>query len=266
MDALNHYAAEPRFAALEGRAAFVASLCLSASMLYCTLAVSWRVFAFRAGVVCIAGALVALSLRIDAPLPQVQIIPREQVVAAVVSANRHCILLLQDRPNGSVWGERPKADIGLERYVQEYCLSEQDSLTVCTTGMASMVIASRIGELLAKHNASPQPHTMSQAPLRMRVIAQSLLYKDPHFFAALDTLSAKGILVCSASDRLKRGGIVRLAETVSSKEQLGKGSSVAWESERCQLIVSVQEGSYARQIDSLILSKVTEYRTWSWER
>ncbi len=266
MDMLNHYAAEPRFAALEGRSAFVASLCLSASMLYCALAVSWRILAFRAGVVCIAGALVALSLPVDAPLPQVQIIPREQVVAAVVSLRRHCILLLQDRRNGSIWGERPKADIGLERYVQEYCLSEQDSLTVCTTGAASMLIASRIGELLAKHSASLQPHTMSQAPVPMRVIAQSLLYKDPRFFAALDTLSAKGILVCSASDMLKHSGILRLAETVSSKEKQGKSSSVAWESERCRLIVSVQEGSHARQADSLILPKVTEYRTWSWER
>lgn len=266
MDALNHYAAEPRFAALEGRAAFVVSLCLSASLLYCSLAVSWRVLAFRAGVICIAGALVALSLRIDAPLPQVQIIPREQVVAAVVSVNRHCILLLQDRRHGSIWGEGPKADVGLERYVQEYCLSAQDSLTVCTTGMTSMVIASRIGELLAKQYASLLPHTTPQAPVRMRVIAQSLLYKDPRFFAALDTLSAKGILVCSASDMLKRGGIMRLAETVSSKEQLGKSSSIAWESERGRLLVSVQEGNHARQADSLILPKVTEYRTWSWEQ
>jgi ComEC/Rec2-related protein len=266
MDALNHYAAEPRFAALEGRAAFVASLCLSASMLYCALAVSWRVLAFRAGVVCIAGALVALSLHIDTPLPQIQIIPREQVVAAVVSVNRHCILLLQDRRNSSLWGERPKADIGLERYIQEYCLLEQDSLTVCTTGAASMVIASRIGELLAKQNAYAQPHTIPQAPVRMRVIAQSLLYKDPRFFAALDTLSAKGILVCPASDLLKHSGIVRLAENALPKEQLGKSGSVGWESERCRLIVSIQEGSHAMQADSLILPKVTQYRTWSWER
>lgn len=265
MDALNHYAAEPRFAALEGRAAFVVSLCLSVSILYCALAVSWRVLAFRAGVVGIAGALVALSLRIDAPLPQVQIIPREQVVAAVVSVNHHCILLLQDRRHDNVWGERPKADIGLERYVQEYYLSEQDSLTVCTTGVASMLIASRIGELLAKQYAS-QSQTTSQTPVRMRVVAQSLLYKDPRFFAALDTLSAKGILVCSASDILKRGGIVHLTETVSPKGQLGESSSVAWESERGRLIVSVQEGNHVRQSDSLILPTVTEYRTWSWKR
>jgi hypothetical protein len=143
---------------------------------------------------------------------------------------------------------------------------EQDSLTVCTTGAASMVIASRIGELLAKQNAYAQPHTIPQAPVRMRVIAQSLLYKDPRFFAALDTLSAKGILVCPASDLLKHSGIVRLAENALPKEQLGKSGSVGWESERCRLIVSIQEGSHAMQADSLILPKVTQYRTWSWER
>lgn len=264
MNAFNHYASRPQFAALEGRFAFAASLYFSFAMLYCALALSWRILVFRAGVLCVAGILLGMILRPDVPLPQLELIPREQVVAAIVPVPRHLVLLLQDRRSGafgdaSFGDTRPKPDIGLEHYVEEYCLAENDSITVCTTGAASMLIASRIGELLATQRSgkSSQPQT----PLRMRVLAQSLLYKDRRFFAALDTLHALGIRVRSASDALKRDSVVRLVEGINNN--VGRSGEnkrfIAWDAVQGRLVLSGRG-----QRDSITLPKVTEYRTWSW--
>ena len=177
--------------------------------------------------------------------------PREQVVAAVVQMQGHCVVLLQDRRAGSFGDERPKPDLSLERYVQEYCLAEQDSLTLCTTGAASMLIASRISELLAKRPSPEKPHV----PVRMRVVAQSLLYKDPLFFAALDTLQARGINVSSASDIIKRDTVLRLIENIGEAPE--KKRFVAWDGLRGTLMVN-----RAQQTDTILLPKAMEYRFW----
>ncbi len=251
MNALNHYAAQPQFAAVEGRYALVLALSLSAAMLYCAWSASWRVLAFRGVVVIAAGALLAMIVNVHTPSPQVRLLPREQVVAVVVQMRGHCIVLLQDRRTAIFGEERPKPGIGLERYLNEYCLAEQDSITLCTTGAASMLIASRISGLLAKRQAQEKP----SIPVRMRVVAQSLLYKDPLFFAALDALQARDINVSSASDVIKRDTIVRLLENIG--EPLEKKRFVAWDGVRGKLIVS-----RAQQTDTIILPKAMEYRTW----
>lgn len=251
MNTLNHYAAQPQFAAVEGRYALVLALSLSATMLYCAWSASWRALAFRSVVVIAAGALLAMIVNVHTPSPQVRLLPREQIVAVVVQMRRHCMVLLQDRRTASFGDESPKPDIGLERSLHEYCLAEQDSITLCTTGAASMLIASRISELLAKRQAQEKP----PIPVRMRIVAQSLLYKDPLFFAALDTLQARGINVSSASDVIKRDTIVRLLENLG--EPLEKKRVVAWDGVRGKLIVN-----HPQQTDTIILPKAMEYRVW----
>lgn len=251
MNALNHHAAQPHFAAVEGRYALGLALSLSAAMLYCAWSASWRVFAFRGVVVIAAGVLLMMILDVHTPSPQVRLLPREQIVAAVVPMHGHCVVLLQDRRAWSFGDERPKPDISLEHYVQEYCLAEQDSLTLCTTGAASMLIASRISELVAKRQAQEKPHV----PVRMRVVAQSLLYKDPLFFAALDTLQARGVNVSSASDVIKRDTVLRLIENIGEAPE--KKRFVAWDGIHGTLMVS-----RTQQTDTILLPKAME--NWAW--
>lgn len=244
MNSLNTIAAAPRFAAIEGRWAFGVAVGLSFGMVYGASALSWRIFAFRFVVLALAASALVLILRDTSTQATVQILPREQVVAALVPCRRHTFLLLQDR---RLEGAAAKPDAALERYVGEYCLAEQDSLTVCTTGAASMLIAARLGTLLA----NSQAQKISTKPIAMRVLAQSLLYKNPRFFAALDTLEAHSIRVLSATAMMKRDSTVLLREEIPHKQR------IVWDIWQGRLLVSDE---YRNR--NIVLPQVRTMQEW----
>jgi hypothetical protein len=216
-------------------------------MVYGASALSWRIFAFRFVVLVLATSALVLILRDTSTQAIVQILPREHVVAALVPCRRHTFLLLQDRRLEGAYGTAAKPDAALERYIGEYCLAEQDSLTVCTTGAASMLIAARLGTLLA----NSQAQKIGTKPIAMRVLAQSLLYKNPRFFAALDTLEAHSIRVLSATAMMKRYSTVLLREEIPHKQR------IVWDIWQGRLLVSDE---YRNR--NIVLPQVRTMQEW----
>ena len=258
MNAANTAVAAPSFAAYQGRYAVSVAFGWSVGMIYCAYSASWRVAVFRGSVV--AAGLVMLLFVAGASRSEyaMEIFPREEVVAVLVAYRQqkfphhpHTILLLHDRRAQGLGRVRPKADIGLERFIQEYYLRGQDSLTVVTTGVSSMLIASRIGRLWAAARAAGSVADSSVQAPPMRVLAQSLLYKDHRFFAALDSLEALGIHVLSASDAMKRDSLLLLREDTLHSQR------ITWDVWRGTLKVSNLLGS-----ESTIIPQATVYRSW----
>jgi ComEC/Rec2-related protein len=116
------------------------------------------------------------------------------------------ILILQDR-NGT---QIPFADQGLERFVAEECGA--DSLLICTTGPASLFlasrIASRVGSRLPPLHRTAQPPQPPQSALprpAVTIFSTSLCYKQPRQFAALDSLDALAVPVLRGELLLRAG-------------------------------------------------------------
>jgi hypothetical protein len=109
-------------------------------------------------------------------------------------------LLLQDR---RLENTAPQADIGLERFVQEYELVGVDSLTLCITGPASMLVASRIAT--AKLG-------QAQPNMYIRTLATSLLYKGTRWFQAMDSVQKHSAVFANAAEYFRRDSVVVLAE------------------------------------------------------
>jgi hypothetical protein len=258
MNVSNTAVATPFFAAYQGRFALSVALGWSVGMIYCAYSASWRVAVFRGSVVVVGLVMFLFVASASRSEYAMEIVPREEVVAVFVAYRQqrfpqqpHTLVLLHDRRAHGFGRARPKADIGLERFIQEYYLREHDSLTVITTGVSSMLIASRIGRLWAAAHAAESVADSSVQSPPMRVVAQSLLYKDQRFFAALDSLQALGIPVVSASDAMKGDSLLSLLEDTSRRQ------CFVWDVWRETVKVSNPLGS-----ESIIIPKTTVYRSW----
>ncbi|MCU0424461.1 MAG: ComEC/Rec2 family competence protein [Candidatus Kapabacteria bacterium] len=232
MNVANEFAAMPRFAAVHGRWAFPVALLLSSSLVYCFWTPLRKVILARFVAVVAATALFAgLLIQSDAwegsdqsVRNTAQILPREQVVALVIPSKPHATLLLQDRR--IFQGNEARNDAGLERYIAEYALGAEDSLTVCTTGVASMLIANGI----ARRLRDTLSRTFAPKPPLMRVLATSLLYKSPRFFAAMDSLEAHGIKILAAQRVFSTNSTLTL---LSSKRDVVRLSWDVWRNRLC---------------------------------
>ncbi|MCS6808289.1 MAG: ComEC/Rec2 family competence protein [Bacteroidota bacterium] len=222
---VNEYLARLEYAAFEGVQAYGIALFLSGALIYCFWRASRRVIAARVVIVAIAAIGMQATLRFSRSSPFVEIVPREQCVAVVVrpSSASHTIVLLQDRrvyENAELQRDR-----GLERFLLDECVTQGDTLTVCTTGMASMIIAAGI----VQHVGEMQATQSFSVPAGMRIIASSIAYKSPRFFAALDTLRARKIPCGIAEHVLRRDSSIVLTEYSHSPVQ------VRWDVWQCSL-------------------------------
>jgi ComEC/Rec2-related protein len=211
MNALNHAAATLPFAVVPQRFAVGIALETSLASVYVLCAGSARLLLFRLLFVCVgSGAMSSFVMNDTPPHTAPMLIPREQVVACVVREKHCAVVLLQDRR----LAQSPHADVGLERFIEEYVWTEkQDSLYIWTTGPASMLIASQ----LAPTDTTRQGF--------MRVLATSLLYKSPRWFQALDTLRARHVAVVNAHDYLLRDSNLAL---VKHNDGNGNGKQLLW--------------------------------------
>lgn len=202
MNTVNEYAALPRFAAVHGRWAFGVAVVLSLGFLYALRAAAPRVILARIVVASVLGVLVLRwSMLVQKEAEQTrgaEILPREQVVAVLIPSKQHSLLLLQDRKVFE--GNAAQHDVGLERFLAEYAFAGSDSLTVCTTGAASMLIASG----LERQFRDTLGRSFAGKPPQMRILATTLVNKSPRFFATLDSLDKYKIRILSTEQHFKR--------------------------------------------------------------
>lgn len=167
------FAASLPYAAVQGSSAVWVAVAASVATLYVCTAQRMRTALFRTAASVAIAALAGAVFRSE-ETPSIVVIPRSHVVAAVIPvAQKHRVLVLQDRKPGLY----PIGDRGLERYL----LALGDTLTVVATGPAALYCASRLGS----------------TPVRA-VLAPSLHYKVPKVWHALDSLEKRNVRVVNA--------------------------------------------------------------------
>jgi ComEC/Rec2-related protein len=218
MDALNTLAAHSSISAIVGRWALFAACGASLLVLYVITSSSARMTKFRvsASIGAVLCALWGIHLWSKLPPTRLHIYPRKHITAASMQNGRTYTLLLQDRrlinpsggmPSGGMpTGRIPSADMGFERFISEYELTTVDSLMLCVTGPASMVIASRILQEQSVKNIHTQ------------LLVTSLLYKGSRWFQALDSAQARANVMVNAASYLHRDSSFVLYIGVSERQ------------------------------------------------
>lgn len=249
MDAANVLAARPEWAALTGRWAFVAACAASLLLLYVVTSTSRRHILFRLGASISAVFAVMLWVRLvlnisdngNSAQTPLHIYPRKQIVVAEVRTPSHLMLVLQDRRLENIV---PQSDIGLERFVQDYALADADSLTLCVTGPASMLVASRI---------TTAKFRQQKTNIYIRTLATSLLYKGSRWFQALDSVQKYSTVFASAGDYFRHDSIIVLATYRNATTQ--DSMRVLWDVWQARLI---QEGGKTTTARRMVVLPLVE--------
>lgn len=216
------FAASLPVAAVHGEIALWVSLGTSAATIYVCTARSGHLAVFRVGVSTVVMVLVGALLHTTSS--PVEIIPRRQVAAVLLPAGPgRRLVILQDRKPGLY----PVGDYGLEQYFS----AMEDTLTVVTSGPASLFTASRI-----------------KAPQLRTVVAASLRFKTPKMWPALDTLGKRGVRLVNAQQFLF------LARTPALRDS--RGRPVVWDVWNNTLVLPGANGGRV-----LCLPVLTNYET-----
>jgi ComEC/Rec2-related protein len=222
MDTVNHTAASWSWSAVQGVQSIPMAFVISGALVYCLSAGSRRLLIARCGagiVLCVLALAVFKTFwqpndeQLLLAKGRALIIPRQNVVAAVLPQQQTTVVILQDRTDDALHSARHTSlffrhgapDVGLERFLVRYAKQTEDSLIICTTSPLSLQTASRVASLLAQARPS--------GLLDVTVFSTSLQHKDPRQFRALDSLDAlagRGVRVVNAQLYLRRDSIVHV--------------------------------------------------------